>query len=183
MQDLDAIYRQHANTVFRFLMAKTGSADLSEELTQETFFQAVSSIQRYDGSCQISTWLCGIAKNVLLAHYKKERHENVSLEEIPEPSVSSAEDTVLNDANQEIVLTVIHKLPEPGREIMYLRLLGGLSFKQIGGIFAQSDTWARVMYYRAKQSVVKELNQYAQSTAVQCRAGSAAAIRGEPSLA
>lgn len=183
MQDLDAIYRQHANTVYRFLMAKTGSADLSEELTQETFFRAVSSIQRYDGSCQISTWLCGIAKNVLLAYYKKEGHEKVSLDEIPEPSGSSVEDAVLNEMNQEDVLTAIHKLPEPGREVMYLRLLGGLSFKQIGGIFDQSETWARVVYYRAKQSAVKELSQCAQSTVVQRREGSAAAVRGEPSLA
>lgn len=184
VQDLDAIYRQYANTVYRFLMAKTGSADLAEELTQETFFQAVGSIQRYDGSCQISTWLCGIAKNVLLSHYKKERHENVSLEEIPEPSVSSAEDAVLNDMSQELVLGAIHRLPEPGREIMHLRLLGGLSFKQIGGVFGQSETWARVMYYRAKQSVVKELSlNHAQSTVVQCRTGSSAPVRGEPSFA
>ena len=184
VQDLDAIYRQYANTVYRFLMAKTGSVDLAEELTQETFFQAVGSIQRYDGSCQISTWLCGIAKNVLLSYYKKQRHEGVSLEEVPEPSVSSAEDAILNEVDQQTVLETIHRLPEPGREIMHLRLLGGLSFKQIGGVFGQSETWARVIYYRAKQTVVKELSQnYAKSSFVQCRTGSASPVRGEPSLA
>ena len=36
MTDLDAVYRQYADTVFRFLLVKTGSADLAEELTQET---------------------------------------------------------------------------------------------------------------------------------------------------
>ncbi|MBQ1410745.1 MAG: sigma-70 family RNA polymerase sigma factor [Oscillospiraceae bacterium] len=183
MHDLDTIYRQHANTVYRFLLAKTGSADLSEELTQETFFQAVSSIERYDGRSQIGTWLCGIAKNVLLTHYRKQQREDVSLEEIPEPSVHSAEDAVLNDMDQETVLIAIHRLPEPGREIMHLRLLGGLSFKQIGGVFGQSETWARVMYYRAKQTIVKELSEHAQPAFVQCSAGSAATVCGEPSLA
>ena len=43
MEDLDLIYRQHAQTVYRFLLAKTGSADLAEELTQETFFQSAAS--------------------------------------------------------------------------------------------------------------------------------------------
>ncbi len=50
MADLDSIYRQNADLVFRFLMARTGSADLSEELTQETFYQALKSLDRYDGS-------------------------------------------------------------------------------------------------------------------------------------
>lgn len=157
MADLDGIYRQYAETVYRFLYAKTASAQLAEELTQETFFQAVGSIQRYDGSCQISTWLCGIARNVLLTHFRKQRQRDVSLEEIPEPSSASAEETVLNEMSQEIVLAAIHKLPEPGREILHLRLLGGLSFQQIGAILHQSETWARVNYYRAKQTILKEL--------------------------
>ena len=54
---------------------------------------------------------------------------------------------------------MIHSVPEPGREILYLRLLGNLSFRQIGAILNQSENWARVNFYRAKQSVVKELKQ------------------------
>ena len=67
MADLESIYRQNADTVFRYLMSMTGSADLSEELTQETFYQAVKSIDKFDGSSKVSTWLCGIARNVWLA--------------------------------------------------------------------------------------------------------------------
>ncbi len=159
VEDLDLIYRQHAQTVYRYLLAKTGSAELAEELTQETFFQAVGSIGRYDGVCKISTWLCGIAKNVLYTHYKNQKHTAVSLEDIPEPALASAEETVLGSANEELLLAAIHHLPEPGREILHLRLLGGLSFRQIGTILGQSETWARVNYYRAKQTLVKEWNK------------------------
>ena len=159
MADLDGIYREHAETVYRFLLAKTGSADLAEELTQETFYQAVKSVGTYDGSCQMSTWLCGIARNVLFTHWKKQKHSALSLEEVPEPSADSAEEAVLGRLGQEIVLSAIHRLPEPGREILHLRLLGGLSFRQIGDILNQTETWARVNYYRAKQSLIKELNK------------------------
>ena len=37
MVDLDAVYREHSASVYRFLLAKTGSSQLAEELTQETF--------------------------------------------------------------------------------------------------------------------------------------------------
>ena len=63
VQDMDAVYRQHAQTVFKYLMSLTHDADLAEELTQETFYQAVRSIDRFDESCKITTWLCAIAKN------------------------------------------------------------------------------------------------------------------------
>ena len=60
MQDMDAVYRQHAQTVFKYLMLLTHDADLAEELTQETFYQAVRSIDRFDESCKITTWLCAV---------------------------------------------------------------------------------------------------------------------------
>lgn len=157
MENLDTIYREYADTVFRFLMAKTGSPELAEELTQETFFQAVRSIHRFDGSCQVSTWLCGIAKNVLHAHWRSREGRTVPMDDIPEPSVASAEETVLKEMELETILTAIHRIPEPGKEILHLRLLGGLSFKQIGAVLNHTENWARVSYYRARQLLIKEL--------------------------
>ncbi len=159
MADMGAIYKEHADTVFRFLLVKTGSADLAEELTQETFYQAIKSIDRYDGSCRISTWLCGIAKNVLYTYTYKSGRDALSIEDVPEPSSESAEEKLLRDTGQERIYSAIHSLPEPWREIVHLRLLGGLAFRQIGAVFGQSENWARVNYYRAKQSLVKELEK------------------------
>ncbi len=158
MVDLDALYREHADTVHRYLMVKTGSADLAEELTQETFFQAVRTVDSYDEGCKFSTWLIGIAKNVLRTHWQKQyRQPAVSLEEAPEPAVASVEEAALSEAGTVSILSAIHRAPEPGREVLYLRLLGNLSFRQIGDVLGQTETWARVTFYRAKQSIVKEL--------------------------
>lgn len=71
MQDMEVVYRQHAQTVFKYLMLLTQDADLAEELTQETFYQAVRSIDRFDESCKITTWLCAIAKNQYFSYMKK----------------------------------------------------------------------------------------------------------------
>lgn len=68
---LEEAYKNHARMVYGFLLAQTGDPDMAEELTQETFYQAVKSSGRFDESCKISTWLCAIAKNVLLAYRKK----------------------------------------------------------------------------------------------------------------
>ena len=159
MADLESIYRQYSDTVFRFLMSKTGSVELAEELTQETFYQAVKSIDRYDGSSRITSWLCGIAQNVLYAHLRARQKDPLPLEDVPEQPVVSTEDLVVTRDETRAILEAIRELPDPGGEIMRMRIFGGLSFKQIGAILGCTEVWARVNYYRAKQSVIKELNR------------------------
>ena len=90
MADMDAIYRQYAQTVYHFLLSLTQNADLAEELTQETFYQAIRSIHRFDGSCKLSVWLCQIAKHLWYQHLRKAGRETAS-ESIPGGIVPSAE--------------------------------------------------------------------------------------------
>ena len=73
MKDLDAVYRQHAQTVYKFLLSQCRDPQTAEELTQETFYQAVRSIDRFDGSCKVSVWLCQIAKNLYYSHLRREK--------------------------------------------------------------------------------------------------------------
>ena len=72
MQSMEEIYQQYAQTVYRYLFSLVRDPDLAEELTQETFYQAIRSIDRYDASCKITTWLCAIAKNALRTHRRDE---------------------------------------------------------------------------------------------------------------
>ena len=160
LADLEQIYRQNADIVYRFLIAKTGSLELAEELTQETFYQAVRSIDRYDGTSRISTWLCGIARNVLLTHLRKNRNTPLPLEEQIELAVASAEDVVIRKTDLQTLLEKIKSLPEDSREILQLRIIGGLHFREIGEILGHTETWSRVNYYRIKQTIAKELMQY-----------------------
>ena len=68
MDSMEQIYLSHARTVYAFLLTKTQNPDLAEELTQETFYQAVKSIHRFKEQSSVSTWLCGIARNVWFDH-------------------------------------------------------------------------------------------------------------------
>lgn len=155
--DLEAVYREHSASVYRFLYAKTGSAELAEELTQETFYQAVKSIDRFDGSSKITTFLFGIAKNVWLNEYRRRKKAPVPLPEAETVSAPSAESDVLSRMGRDAILKTIHHTPDPAREVLYLRLLGSLSFAEIGSVLGQTENWSRVTYYRAKQQLIKEI--------------------------
>ena len=154
---MEEIYQHYAKTVYHFLLARTGNDDVAEELTQETFYEAIRSIDRYDESCKISTWLCGIAKNLLLTYRRKHPDtEELEGEAVSELQTDSAEQDAIDQISRMELLRKLHDLEEPYREVTYLRALGGLSFSEIGDIQGKSENWARVTYYRAKEKLRKE---------------------------
>lgn len=157
MQSMDEIYQKYAQMVYKYLLTLTHDSDLAEELTQETFYQAIKSIHKYDESCKITTWLCAIAKNQLLTYYRK--HPNV--DEIEDVSIlyPSAEVEIMDALGQIELLKRLHACPEPFREILYLRIFGNLSFKDIGEIVGKTENWARVTYYRGKERLRKEIEE------------------------
>lgn len=157
MDPMEEIYRTYADTVYRYLLAQTRDPDLSEDLTQETFVQAIRCIERYDGSCQLATWLCAIARNQWLV-WRRKHPVTVPLEDV-EPAAGSAETDVLEQTERLELLKLLHACPEPYREVIYLRIYGDLSFAQIGEVMGKTENWARVTFYRGKERLRKELEQ------------------------
>lgn len=153
MDDMEQIYQRHAQTVYKFLLSQTHDQDLAEELTQETFYQAVRSIGRFDGSCKVSVWLCQIAKHLWYQHLRKHRREGPMPEDIPEVPAPSAEAGLLEREGRLDLLRQIHTLPPDAREVVYLRAFGGLSFREIGDVLGKTETWARVTFYRSKEKL------------------------------
>lgn len=155
MLSMEETYKAHSQTVYRYLLCLTRSAELSEELTQETFYQAIKSAERYDGSCKVSTWLCAIAKNVLKSYRRRHMPEQ-PLEETAE-TTDSPEAEALSSAHRVELIKKIRLLGGEMREVMYLRLFGDLSFREIGDILSRTENWARVTYYRGREKLKKEL--------------------------
>lgn len=155
MKELDSIFQEHAEAVFKYIYCLCKNYSLAEELTQETFYQAVKSIGRYNGRCKMSVWLCQIAKH---SYYKYlEKHKNEMLSDLWEfedtCGKADTEETVINNCNRISAYKEIHLLDEPYREVFLLRALGDLSFKDIGDILDKNENWARVTYYRAKVKI------------------------------
>ena len=178
MQSMDEIYQKYAQIVYRYLLSLTHDSDLAEELTQETFYQALRSIDKFDESCKVSTWLCAIAKNQMYSYYRKHPRMdslNVATGESTdlsngygmrsqgntdkELSVPSAESQAIDSVSHVELLKKLHLCPEPYREILYLRIFGNLSFKEIGDIVGKTENWARVTYYRGKERLRKEIER------------------------
>lgn len=83
MQDIEEIYNNYAQIVYKYIFCLTKNKELSEDIVQETFLVAVKNIDKFRGESKISTWLCQIAKFILYKDIrKKEKQKNISLEDV-----------------------------------------------------------------------------------------------------
>lgn len=157
--DFDGIYEQHAEQVYKFLLRLTGDAHLAEDLLQDTFLKAMQSVDSFDNRCKFTTWLCQIAKNTYYdAWRKKKSHPMEELSDDVETGSSFAEQVINNESAQEI-RKLIHRLPEPYKEVFLLRFYGELSFREIGEIFEKSEGWGRVTYLRSREMLRTHLSR------------------------
>ena len=177
MLSIEEVYKEYSDMIYRWILARTGDELVAEEITQETFYQAVLHAGSYDYSCKVSTWLCAIASNKLKEYLRK----HPALEQLPweaeasskgegqagprrnasgpEGTSKSAEDSALEASGKMELYRAIHTLSEPAREVVHLRAFADLSFRQIGDIFGKSENWARVTFFRARAALRKELGE------------------------
>jgi RNA polymerase sigma factor (sigma-70 family) len=156
-RNMEKVYEENAKAVYKYLFCLTHNSDLSEELTQETFYQATKSLDGFRGDCKISVWLCQIAKRLWYKEIGKKKEQSVSLEDLTielQSPVNIERNYIVNMEKVEL-FKQLHNLDSITREVMYLRLTGELSFFEIGDILGKTETWARVTFYRGKQKLGK----------------------------
>ena len=158
MQNMDEIYEECFETVYKYLFCLTHNSDISEELTQETFYRAVKKIDTYNGKCKISVWLCQIAKHLWYNQCRKNKRIVDTDETFDIEDPQNLEEQFIAGEEKVLLYKKMQDLDEKTREVMYLRITGELSFKEIGEILGKTENWARVTFYRGK-SKLKEVDE------------------------
>ena len=149
-EDFDQIYQNCFDPVYRYVLSLSGNPAAAEEITQETFFKALQSLDQFQGRSNLKSWLCAIARNQWLSEQRKKKVQPVDeTADLAETSAGPEEKIVCRDESMRIH-RLLHHLDEPYREVFTLRTLGQLSFRDIGELFGKSENWACVVYHRAR---------------------------------
>ena len=159
MKEFEEIYKLYYPQVYRFVMSLCNNSNLAEEITQETFFRALKGIDGYRGDCKLSVWLFQIAKNLYFTQRKKEERFSSENEQELEntPDVLNVEEIIENKQLALKIHEVLHLIPEPYKEVFWMRAFGELSFAEIGKIHGKTESWARVTFHRAKLKIQEEI--------------------------
>ena len=140
-------------------MTLAKNKDTAQEITQETFFRAMTSKHRFRGESDQLSWLCAIAKNLYTDELRRDqRHGGELPEDMPDTGDSPEQSASDKDQSFRIHLA-LHDLGDPYKEVFELRVFGELSFQQIGTIFRKTESWARVTFHRARMKLKERLDK------------------------
>ena len=155
----EKLYEAFYMKVFSYAMTLAKDRNDAEEITQETFFRAISTDKSFRGDSDSYTWLCAIVKNIFIDEMRRTARQDDELsEELPDTNKGIEEK--LSDRDQSLKIhLILHKLEEPYKEVFQLRIFGELSFAEIGAIFGKTETWARVTYHRARLKIKERMDE------------------------
>ena len=153
---LHALLRQYGPLI-RYILRPI----LTDERDREECYADISlkiwqTAGSFDGEKgTLKPWLTVLSRNAALNRARAKGTEDAPLEDTVPHGDGSAEDAAMGSLNRQDLFRRIHALPEKTREAVYLRLSGELPFSEIGAILGESETWARVTFYRAKQKLLE----------------------------
>ena len=143
MADFEKVYDLYFKDVYKYALSISRDPQVAEEITQETFFKALKNIDSFRGQCRLYVWLCQIAKNTYITYCQKQSRISP---EVEDKCKTTLEDHLLTKESAFEIHKVLHRLPEPYKEVFSLRVFGELPFSQIGELFGKTESWARVTY-------------------------------------
>ena len=155
------LYDHYQPSVYRFLYYRTRSATLAEDLTSDTFFRALRSMDgfRWQGR-DFGAWLMTIARNLTTDHFKagRTRLEMTTEDMSPHDGTEAGpEDTVLAGLTNEVLLQALTELPVEQRDCLVMRFLQGMSIAETAKVLQRSDGAVKQLQLRGVRNLAKLL--------------------------
>lgn len=147
------LVERYQSVIRRFFLHQTcGNAALSDDLAQETFLKAFTSIRQFRGDAQFSTWLLRIAYNAHYDYLRRQRPEN----QLDEAYVGATMSTDRSGTSIDIY-KALALLSENERLCVTLQLVDGYSIDEIAGITKMPQGTVKSHLFRGKEKLTTYL--------------------------
>jgi RNA polymerase sigma-70 factor (ECF subfamily) len=159
------LYQDHYERIYRHVRALTGEHSISEELTQETFVQALLKIGSFDGRSSLSTWLHGVAINTVRNHWRSQKstakaHAKLEVVKALDGRADAPDGEIHQKQRVKALYAALETLPDHLRVAFVLRDLEGLSPEDAAEQVGISTGNLAVRATRARQRIRKQLVEW-----------------------
>jgi RNA polymerase sigma-70 factor (ECF subfamily) len=158
------LYDQHMTSVYRYLLAKVGDVQDAEDLTSQTFMEALEHLGSYRGEGVFRAWLLRIARNKAADHFRR-RRPLVALEEEADwvvdrssETADSVETSAENHLQMALVARKLSTLSPDRAEAVALRIFGNLEVTDIARTMKKPEPAVRMLLHRGVRDLQAQLN-------------------------
>jgi RNA polymerase sigma-70 factor (ECF subfamily) len=162
MTPFDEVYRAHADAVFRFCVSQLRDATVAEDVTGDVFASAFAAYPRARPDADgVRTWLFRIARNAVIDQYRRDGRRRLLVWRIGRSREfpSTVEDSVEQRSDLRSVCAAIETLRERDRQLVGLRIAGGLSFAEVAAVLNLREGAAKMATHRALERVRARLKE------------------------
>jgi RNA polymerase sigma-70 factor (ECF subfamily) len=148
------LFKREQKYLYNLMSRLTGDVAAADDLTQEAFLKALNHIASFNHQASIRTWLTKIAINLFRNEYRKRvRHSSLCLERIliPANGVNPERMIIKSELQWCILHNLRYHLPKKYREVLVLRDLHCLNYKEISDILGCSISLTKTRLHRARK--------------------------------
>lgn len=146
-------YEMSMPRVYQYLLSRNGhDVALAEELTQQTFVEALRKRGTYDGRSDVVTWLCAIGRHKLVDHFRRSGREQQRHLRLAAAWTDSAVGAWAQQELRAGVESGLAQLPGEQRMVLVLRYLDGLPVREIASIIGRSEKATESLLSRAREA-------------------------------
>ena len=153
------LYDRHAVRVYRHIYYMVGNAAEAEDLTAQTFLRAWEAIPRYQvRGAPFVSWLLRIAHNMGVSYLRSKRESSQLHDGIVDDKMRrDPESAYQQTAEEELVREAIMKLRDEQRQVIILRFIEDLDYREVAEIIGKSVAAIRVIQHRALNALRKQM--------------------------
>ena len=152
--DFEDVYRKHVKNVYRYVYARVGNRSDAEDLTSQTFFEALEKWPRYREEGKVGAWLLTIARHHVADFYRR-RRPTVPLEKIdPLVDTPMAEEIDRMDERKKID-SLVRELNDSQQELLRLRFAAGLKYREIAEVLGRSEGAVKMAIHRLVRTLAQ----------------------------
>jgi len=163
----EELVKRFQTPVLNFIYRYLGDRCTAEDLTQEAFLRVYRAAPRFDPRSRVSSWIFKIAYNLSMNELRRRRRSskfasNASVEGIEYRNQTPFKSLERNETLEEITQT-LDQLPERQRAALLLKVIEGLSYREIGEVLETSVASVESLIFRARNNMKQLLAEHAHS--------------------
>ena len=157
------LYERYLKRIYSYIYYRTGNSHDAEDLTEKTFFQALSNLQRYRiQGAPFAAWLYRIAHNIVANwHRDNGRHQSVQLDglvELKDPTDDPVAAAETREEKREL-RGAIARLPIERQELLLLKFVEQMANAEIARVMGRTEGAVKALLHRTLESLRTELTR------------------------
>ncbi|MDE5706787.1 MAG: sigma-70 family RNA polymerase sigma factor [Alistipes sp.] len=156
------LFDRYKEAILRLFIQRTGSELDADDLLQETFIKVYINIHRYDSAYTFGQWIYAIARNTFVDFLRKQRSDDLPIDEkfkAPPSSMPTPEERIINQQKRGQIEHYLHNMSPRYRQLIVLRFFDEYSYEEIAAKLALPLGTVKTQIHRAREQMCRMITE------------------------